>query len=319
MTTEPGTRMWAPMMIDSDFSRLSTAFGRSRHLAQRIAAQRRLRRTVAKVSQIVADTRPSMYYDSESTFAKLQDAPLPVPEYGYDSYSAWRRASERTLSVLRVLELQHPGKRVLEIAAGDGMTGQVLSTYGHDVTLCDIEDWRDDRAKSLPFVACDVCDSVPLDDSSFDLIVSFNAFEHFIDPLSAFLEVKRLCRANGIIVLSFDPLYCSPWGLHAYRALRMPYPQFLFSRPFIDRKIEHLGIHDLGKKMYTLQPLNEWRIDQFEGLWHNDSFKIMEEQVGENWTQLETVVQYANAFRGRNLTVRDLVAHGINVILRKLK
>ena len=280
--------------------------------------QFRQKRQKMSAEKILSDPRPARNYDSELIFGVLQDECIPPERYGYDLHSSWHRATSRVTSILNYAELQTPGKRVLDIGTGDGLMGLLLSDYGHEVTLCDIEDWRNEQAKQLLFLECDFCQTTSLEESSYDVIYSYNTFEHLTNPLSAFREIHRLCQPQGLIILSFGPLYCSPWGLHAYTALNMPYPQFLFSTSFISDKIDQLGVFDLGKKSNSLQPLNMWRVNQFEGLWQNSSFEIIDEHKGEDWSHLDFVRSYSFAFRGRELSFRDLVTQSIYVVLRKL-
>jgi len=183
--------------------------------------------------------------------------------------------------------------------------------------LSDLEDWRTDAAKSLDFVKADCCQRLPFEDARFDFSLSYNSFEHFPDPAKAFNEVLRITRPDGILHFSFNPLYCSPWGLHAYRMLRMPYPQFLFSDSFIQRKLEEIGIWDLGKKRSELQALNRWRAHQFDALWNRPDVEILNLQWHVDADHLNLVSEFPTCFQGRHLTFNDLITSGVTVTLRK--
>jgi hypothetical protein len=117
--------------------------------------------------------------------------------------------------------------------------------------------------------------------------------------------------------LKFNPLYCSPWGLHAYRSLRMPYPQFLFSEVTIERKLGELGIWDLGKMRSELQTLNRWKPAQFKCLWTRPDVEIISCHWDRDETHLDLALEYPECFRGRGLTLDDLVISGVTVSLRK--
>jgi hypothetical protein len=68
----------------------------------------------------------------------------------------------------------------------------LLDTFGHEMTLSDLEDWRMDAAKSLPFVPADCCDALPIpNDASTSLSALINAFEHFPNPRRAMDELLR--------------------------------------------------------------------------------------------------------------------------------
>jgi len=272
----------------------------------------------ARVQQVLSDALPHEYLDSDHLFEALQAQFPGHPDYGYDSYATWARAATRAEALLARTELQRPGKAALEIGAGDGMVARLLSDYGHQVTVADAEDWRDVRARHLPFLECDVCQRITAPDASFDLVYSYATFEHLRDPEAAFREIGRVCRPDGMIFLSANPLYWSPWGLHAYPSLKMPYPQMLFSRAFVDDKIRILGNYDIGRTMTELQPLNGWRLRQYQSLWGDGRYSVLDNTLHQEASHLRLALSYPAAFRGLGLLVEDLTVSGFDVWLRKL-
>ncbi len=197
------------------------------------------------------------------------------------------------------------------------MVGAALAFYGHSVTLADFSDWRDPRAQALPFIAADLCSSLPLTENSSDFVISFNTFEHLLRPDVALKELVRVCKPGGTIHLEFEPLYASAWGLHAYRTLYMPYSQFLFSDAFNRQKLEQLGIRDLGTKRAELQPLNRWRLAQFDQLWQDSGCTILFRAVRVEAAHLSLVQEFPEAFSGLGLKFEDLTASNIHVALQK--
>ncbi len=271
-----------------------------------------------KVSGVLSDPRNPVTL-GEAEFNRLQGhykLQQWWPPYHFDAYSTGRRAFERALSFLTFEPFREAGKDILEIACGDGMSGAALSIYGHHVTLLDYQDWRDSRAREQNFIHADLGKPIPLSDSSFDFIFSFNAFEHIPDPALAFNEMLRILRPGGFIWLDFNPLYASPLGLHAF-SFNMPYPQFLFSDDLIQSKLKALGLNDLGQKMEALQPLNRWRPQQFRELWHRTDCNIIKYNEHIDFNHLNTVLQYPQCFRGRNLCLDDLTIAGMHVLLQK--
>ena len=272
---------------------------------------------VRRIAPILASDSPPICYDEH--FEKLQNSYTKWwGEYGYDGYSTWARGCERAITLLAISELRTRDLAVFEAGCGDGMTSYALASYDQrsKVILNDTEDWRDERAMSFPFVKGNVCHRLPIDSDSFDLVITYNTFEHIEDPAAAFAELVRLCRRGGYIHIEFDPLYCSPLGLHAFSFL-MPYPQFLFSPQLIEKKVQELGVKDLGQEFHHLQPTNKWRLAQFRELWHDSACEVLSLTEPREERHLGVVAEFPKAFCGRGLTVEDLVIHRVSVLLRK--
>ena len=285
--------------------------------AKNSIANRRKKRLVRMVERVIASGEPSRPLDCEELFGRLQNTYAPLPEYGYDAISSWNRASERVGEIISLLEPESSGERALEVGCGDGMVGRLLQVYGYEVVIVDIEDWRDARARSVPFTRASVCSGLPFADESFDFVYSYNSFEHFSSPENAFSEIMRVCRPSGHVYLSFGPLYSSPWGLHAYRTLLMPYPQFLFSERFLEEKLEVLGISDLGRTSTELQHVNRWKVREFESLWNKPGLEVVRQVNRLNEKHLDVILDHPRAFRGRGLSYEDVVTYGLSVLLTR--
>ncbi|MBP6898904.1 MAG: methyltransferase domain-containing protein [Burkholderiaceae bacterium] len=257
---------------------------------------------------------------AEADFDHLLASSKPLPEYGYDAVSNWRRGAERALQLASVVPDFGAVQRSLEVACGDGMTSVILAAHGLATSTADLRDWRDPRAAKLPFKALDIdwADPLPAGGSpGHDLVFSYNAFEHFGNPATALSKMLAVTRPGGHLFFEFGPLYAGPWGLHAYRMIPIPYMQFLFSEPFWRDKLRQTGVRDLGQDLDELQPLNGWTVAQFENLWADSGCEIVLQQRVENLSQLALVSRYPGAFRGRGLTVEDLSTQALRVLLRK--
>ena len=275
-------------------------------------------RKLKAVGRVLAATDGRDTRRAEADAARLQGRSYPRSAYEYDPESIRSRAAERAGELAGKAGISAPGKRILEVGAGDGMVGALLATSGHRCELVDLEDWRDERAKAVPFHVADSCAGLPFADGEFDLAYSFNAFEHMSDPAKAFGEMLRVTKPGGHVYLSFNPLYCSPWGLHAYHTLNMPYPQFLFSSGFLDRLLAGHGIVDLGKSRTQLQPLNRWKPAQYRALWRCAACRIVSENLVRDFGGLSLILEYPESFRGLGLTVEDVTASGIVVLAQKV-
>lgn len=207
------------------FTRMSFR-GTVRHWLARLGEKGRSAvraRALRERVRAILDTRAApQAYDDRAVFDELQAGPQPPIVYGYDTFSTWRRGVERAIAIIERTRMAEPGKGVLEVGCGEGMTGAAVASFGHEVVLLDMEDWRDARATSLAFTTRDLAAPLDYPDGSFDLVFSYNVMEHVPDPDFVLGELVRVTRPGGAVYLDFDPLYASAWGLHAWRSLRMP-------------------------------------------------------------------------------------------------
>jgi O-antigen biosynthesis protein len=100
------------------------------------------------------------------------------------------------------------GKRVLDLASGEGYGSKMMSNTASFVTGIDIDDKAVEHAKTkygsqnLQFLAGSIS-AVPIhDDYSFDVIVCFEAIEHIEDHEQLLKEVKRLLKPDGTFIVS---------------------------------------------------------------------------------------------------------------------
>lgn len=274
-------------------------------------------RLVKSINAILASTARPNTLNAENDFERLQAAYAPIPDYGYDNINVSRRASQRMAEVLRFVAPGDQQIALLDVATGDGVLGALFDATGFDVSLCDQRDWRRPTAHALTFSKADCCIELPYPSATFDIVTSFNGVEHFPDPAAAFAEIIRVTKSGGLIYLDFGPLYCSPWGLHAYRALRMPYPQFLFSPEFIDEKLREIGINDLGETRSELQYVNQWKISQYKKLWSNHKVENIDSYYVKIDSFANLVIKYPDCFTGRSMTYEDLIYSNIRVVFSK--
>ena len=240
--------------------------------------------------------------------------------YKYDIASKKIRAAKRLSHLGRVVGLDRP-LRILELGGGDGQLSLMLSASGHSCTLIDSEDWRDEEVKvsTVRFIAADAAHGFPLDDASFDLCVSYNTMEHIDKPNVAFAEMARVLRASGTMFHSFSPLFNSPWGLHAYRHIHFPYPQFLLDESLIARFVDDGLSHAYGTESPSLVFVNGWSAKQFLTLFASrKDCLVRAAEVTHCLDHLSIVYRHGRAFAGRGLNTNELTTEGINICLSKV-
>ena len=99
------------------------------------------------------------------------------------------------------------GKRVLDVASGEGYGSQLLSKSAASVVGVDISADTVAHAseryaqKNLRYLAAD-CTQIPAPDASFDVIVSFETIEHMTEHDAFMREVDRLLAPGGLFIIS---------------------------------------------------------------------------------------------------------------------
>lgn len=99
-------------------------------------------------------------------------------------------------------------KDVLDLASGEGYGSALLSLSAASVVGVDVDasavahSTRAYGQNSRLTFTIGTCDAVPLADASVDVVVSFETIEHHSRHREMMVEVKRVLRPNGILVLS---------------------------------------------------------------------------------------------------------------------
>ena len=133
------------------------------------------------------------------------------------------------------------GAKVLDAACGEGYGSYLLKTWGaSSVDGIDIDQETIEKAnalfksKELKFHCCNV-ESLPFDDHSFDLIVSFETIEHLSNPEKFLDEVHRVLKPGGVIIISCP-------NDHYY------YPKDDEGNPFHKRKYTYFEFKEMAEK-----------------------------------------------------------------------
>lgn len=98
-----------------------------------------------------------------------------------------------------------PGRRVLDAASGEGYGSAILAAAGaasvRGVELDPKAVAHAQERYGLEFTTGNV-EQLPLDDASFDLVVSFETIEHVNDPERTLAEFRRVLAPDGLLVIS---------------------------------------------------------------------------------------------------------------------
>ncbi|MBO6270507.1 MAG: class I SAM-dependent methyltransferase [Clostridium sp.] len=99
------------------------------------------------------------------------------------------------------------GMEVLEIAAGPGLLARHIAPAAKSVTATDYSEGMIAQAKKGPcpenlhFEAADAM-ALPYPDGSFDAVIIANALHILPEPEKALSEIRRVLRADGILIAS---------------------------------------------------------------------------------------------------------------------
>lgn len=101
-----------------------------------------------------------------------------------------------------------PGRRVLDVACGEGYGSALLARTAAHVTGADLSAEAVEHARrryaalaNLGFV-CAPCTRLPLDDGSIDVAVSFETVEHIAEHEDFLDELARVLSPAGVLILS---------------------------------------------------------------------------------------------------------------------
>ncbi len=147
-------------------------------------------------------------------------------QWFWDHYE-W--APLQVLAFLREDGLDLTAQEVADVGCGDGIIdlGLVQHAAPRRLVGFDVNPVRDDLllaravaagvAETLPsaleFAISDTT-KLPAPDDSFDVVVTWSAFEHIDDAATVLAEIRRVLRPDGVFFLQLWPFYDSQHGAH---------------------------------------------------------------------------------------------------------
>lgn len=169
------------------------------------------------------------------------------------------------------------------------------------------------RAAGVRFVQTDAS-QLALASDSIDLIYSFAAFEHFADPRGVVEESWRVLRPGGDLYLFFGPVYTSPYGLHAYRQIPIPYCHYLFAEADLKAYAQREGLP------IAWPYVNGVSVTDYRRLWADQGSRFerlyyLEHPSGGVGAEL--IAEYPFCFRAKVPAFDDLLVSAIEICLRK--
>ena len=262
-------------------------------------------------------TAPGQFLDPAILPALMRHGYQAPAVIGYDAEGLVRRAAEKVGWLADRLPLDRV-RSCAELGCWDGMVLAALrearpgiSAYGADRSTNGIDARA--RAAGVRFVQTDAS-ALAFASGSLDLVYSFAAFEHFADPGGAVDEAWRVLKPGGHLYLSFGPVYTSPFGLHAYRQIPVPYCHYLFADEDLRAYATREGLatswpYVNGVSVTSYRRIFEERAARFDRLYYR------EHPTGAVGAEL--ITRYPSCFRARVPLFDDLLVSAIEICLRK--
>jgi SAM-dependent methyltransferase len=270
----------------------------------------------------MATPQPEQWAYSRLVEANRARPPDAKPTAGWvqQHQSKWARR------VLQIAQLYDKHK-VLEVGCGQGLLAGMLQKEGLEVAANDVINILDPgvRNSGVRFDTADVCKRLPYAEGEFELVFAVNAFEHFSEPARALDEMLRVLRPGGLLYLTFDPLYYSPWGLHAARRISLPYPQILFSKQTIQRYVDERQDeirHTYSEGSDTTKigpPLNEYSLEEYRKIFKNrqDSLKMIAYTERISLDGVRIIRENPGLFKACAPSFESLIVSGIKLLGQK--
>jgi len=145
-----------------------------------------------------------------------------------------------------------PGSRVLDFGCGDGChVGAYITEGQHSYVGVDVSEAavRACKRKGLDALCYSPDGPLPFQDETFDVVISFEVFEHLFNPQRAVAEILRILRNGGLFVGSVPNVvfmgnrllmalgYFSPGGS----------PATSLKRPWVDPHIRFFAEKSLAR------------------------------------------------------------------------
>jgi SAM-dependent methyltransferase len=172
-------------------------------------------------------------------------------------------------------------------------------------------------AANAQFVCADLHSWVPPE--KYDVLLSFDAFEHIDEPRAFLQKMKQLVAPGGVAVVCFGPLFHSPFGDHmwGFFRLQVPWRGVLFSEDAMLRvRRECFRPTDPARRLNEIAGgLNRMRYSEFMGHvratgWEFDYLAI------NTFLREGSAARRASDLLARIPLLRDFIPHNVYAVLR---
>ena len=233
-----------------------------------------------------------------------------------------------------------PNMIVLDVGAGQGMHCCFLEKFFQEVYSSDIIYYTslydgeffkllkeklirnnfDIDLKKNHFIKSDAMDLI-YKNNFFDMVVSFNAFEHISDPQTALDEMIRITKNNGHIFIQFDPIWTADTGSHFFHRVPKPWAHLVCSESEYITQMQKNNATDDEVNEYKVA-MNRKQLAYFETIFNDvvESGKV-EIIKWESWSGVTEEKHLAHPFLkeclDKGYSKTELLLRGMRLMLRK--
>ncbi|MDI6780708.1 MAG: class I SAM-dependent methyltransferase [bacterium] len=136
-----------------------------------------------------------------------------MEKYSYsEKHHWWHRARRHIILTLLSKYVPEGHQDILDIGCGPGETMSYLERFGRVMGMDVSNDAvRFCKGRGHKYILCASAENLPIRDESFSLITMLDVLEHIEDDEKTLHELVRICKPNGVIVLT-TPAYQFLWG-----------------------------------------------------------------------------------------------------------
>ncbi len=175
---------------------------------------------------------------------------------------------QTNLEFLKQAGVLKPSDRILEIGCGIGSVVFTLSEQGYDIMGTDISSEAINYGlKKYGNIHLEVqpAESLPYEDKSFDIVLSFDLFEHIAATDVHLNEVRRLLRPGGHYLFQTPNKYSNV----VYETLRtksLKWRQYHPSLHSPGQLRRRLAKHGFESRFVKMNPINEFTLKKLDKL-----------------------------------------------------
>jgi len=191
-------------------------------------------------------------------------------------------AADQVIDFLGGDGLSLTGRDVADVGCGDGIIdlgvarkARPRSLVGFDIVPTDPawllrrareEGVADELPDELEFATCDAR-TLPADDEAFDFVFTWSAFEHVMEPVAVFREIRRVLRNDGVLMLQIWPLYHSEHGAHLWQCIPDSFVHLIRNPSDIEAEVRATTAHapdEIEEFLEVFATLNRVTLDDLQ-------------------------------------------------------